>query len=1049
MNKLKSKIVILGLLVAMLSCLVLLSGCGEASLSEIYVGKDGLPKKVTYVEGQDLDLTGGVLTTVNDDGTTGSVPLTADTVSVTGFDNAKLGKQTLTVTYNGKTTTFDVTVVARFTAENFEPNYFVGDVFDKTKGRVKIYRDNGTSFYLNINDDAVTVTAFDSTKAGKSTVTLKCNASDGSEYTGSFEVTVHDIAELEFKAPTKKVYNSHEAFDFKGGYFTVKAGGGSNFSKYVNITENMMTGFSPSTVTEANLTTPVHQTVIFIYAGQQFEFPVEIYYSGVYYIENAIKEMTNAKFDWTQEDLEVPASLGEKALEALKQYYALSVFDQGLIDEEAFENVVRPAAVYLHGLYLKEFERFSEVFFLSNSGFSIIARSYAGVEAACQCLKNPDDAFNVYAELLRDVYDDFGEVSYTETKKLSNMIFVHTEEYNDSLITSFTYMLELYDMLKVIPDEWNNQTLSDNAETIMNTVTKIANSGYAGHGNIQLYKLVSNWRTKDDLVEIIYSYYMYVMENGTEEVKTDLWKTVPMPGPMGDWYMALARAATDASNMKTYKDSKAYLYDVSMFMYYHMQAVKLTQEIKADPESLYYDIYTLLNGDLSLDKDATGAEYGYFYHMSGAMDSENVQILWNEYLEILDVFLNNSAVSVKEYSKDFQEIFYALSMLSPAELYDFLSSLHFQYNTAHGTSMVLDCREGVKSYFTYVLAIYYSTVTPESTFDIFEKLLLAMENYALIGQKETALEDFKALMAEIKQDYDALSDADEKIFDDWYGVCYEKYLLIYELETGSKTAELGAYAPQFNELRSLIDVFNEVLVKISDAETTDDRKNELVPVLFAIYEKADALRREILASGNQELVETFNTLLYLFGETESTLDRKVCEMRKIFVAYLTYSNRTINEKNYRAWNVYAASKIDEFLVDSVYLIIQGYKQAAVENVGNVPQLMNTLRTMDAYDRYVFMLLGFGNTYYAGAEVYYNSVYNNAEAVKAMMEAEAACLVYMGEGTEESATEFTAKFEAIKALYEALADKAAFNQCFEDSYKLCLAQYEEMKAESAA
>ena len=58
MNNLKSKIVILGILAAMLSCLLLLSGCGEATLSEIYVGKDGMPKKVTYVVGQELDLTG-------------------------------------------------------------------------------------------------------------------------------------------------------------------------------------------------------------------------------------------------------------------------------------------------------------------------------------------------------------------------------------------------------------------------------------------------------------------------------------------------------------------------------------------------------------------------------------------------------------------------------------------------------------------------------------------------------------------------------------------------------------------------------------------------------------------------------------------------------------------------------------------------------------------------------------------------------------------------------------------------------------------------------
>lgn len=56
------------------------------------------PTKTEYLEGKDeLDVTGGKVILHYNDGTTEEIVMTAD--MVTGFDNTKLGKQTLTVTY--------------------------------------------------------------------------------------------------------------------------------------------------------------------------------------------------------------------------------------------------------------------------------------------------------------------------------------------------------------------------------------------------------------------------------------------------------------------------------------------------------------------------------------------------------------------------------------------------------------------------------------------------------------------------------------------------------------------------------------------------------------------------------------------------------------------------------------------------------------------------------------------------------------------------------------------------------------------------------------
>ena len=68
------------------------------------------PTKTTYTAGDELDLTGIVITATYNDETTATV--SSDDVTVTGFDSEAAGTQTITVTYEGKTATFEVTVEA-------------------------------------------------------------------------------------------------------------------------------------------------------------------------------------------------------------------------------------------------------------------------------------------------------------------------------------------------------------------------------------------------------------------------------------------------------------------------------------------------------------------------------------------------------------------------------------------------------------------------------------------------------------------------------------------------------------------------------------------------------------------------------------------------------------------------------------------------------------------------------------------------------------------------------------------------------------------------
>ncbi len=68
------------------------------------------PTKLFYLQGsENLNLSGGQITLLYDDETTGVTGITAD--MVTGFDSTELGEKTLTITYGGKTTTLTIYIV--------------------------------------------------------------------------------------------------------------------------------------------------------------------------------------------------------------------------------------------------------------------------------------------------------------------------------------------------------------------------------------------------------------------------------------------------------------------------------------------------------------------------------------------------------------------------------------------------------------------------------------------------------------------------------------------------------------------------------------------------------------------------------------------------------------------------------------------------------------------------------------------------------------------------------------------------------------------------
>ena len=88
------------------------------TLDKIVLGGDA---KTKYQQGEQLDLTGLVVTAVYSDGTTKEIPYGEGGYTVSGYDANKVGKQTITITYGGKTAEFEVTVEKKQTTDPENP----------------------------------------------------------------------------------------------------------------------------------------------------------------------------------------------------------------------------------------------------------------------------------------------------------------------------------------------------------------------------------------------------------------------------------------------------------------------------------------------------------------------------------------------------------------------------------------------------------------------------------------------------------------------------------------------------------------------------------------------------------------------------------------------------------------------------------------------------------------------------------------------------------------------------------------------------------------
>ena len=256
-----------------------------------------IPSKTEYIQNYEkLDPTGGKLEIEYNDTSKETKDITSEMIS--GFDNTKLGKQKLTVTYEGKTVEYEVNIVAKQIKAirikkipekvEYTQNY---DVLDTAGGELEIvYNDTSTSL-IEITSEMVK--GFDNTKLGKQTLRV--------EYEGKtveYEVTIVEkkIVSIKMeKLPQKEKYiQNYEEIDLTGG--TIEITYNDETKEEIKIQKEMISGFDNSKLGK--------QKIIVSYGEYETEFDVEIEAKSVVKVE-IIKKPNKVEYIQDEENIEV------------------------------------------------------------------------------------------------------------------------------------------------------------------------------------------------------------------------------------------------------------------------------------------------------------------------------------------------------------------------------------------------------------------------------------------------------------------------------------------------------------------------------------------------------------------------------------------------------------------------------------------------------------------------------------------------------------------------------------------------------------------------
>lgn len=985
-SKIKSYLSVLLLMMLVITCVFAFASCGKKKnkVNQIYVDNAHAPR-LTYVQGQELDLQKGILTAeVGKKSEATLISMTDSSISVSGYNKDTLGTQHLIVSYGGKTTTITVNVIPRIVVEGYESAYFTGDTLNKVKGKLKVAKDDATTFMVSFDDPRVSFSTLDSATPGEKSVTVTYK--DGSaSYSTSYNVLVYDAASstIEIVYPKKTSYGNHEAeLDFTGGYITIKGGSNGKLEKHVDLTEAEVTGYDPSAVNLNNTT--VDQTITISYLGKTFTYTIKLKYSNVSLVQDYLAIIN--EIDLESENLTITNEQKIASWNAVSEYLALKDAEKAIFSEDDVNTILRVASICVTELYLEEFKNYEQTLNVTKEGVVFVCDSYENTLRDRTKLKDSSELLNRYASVLRTLLADHSDLVVRDNKKVSDEVFVIPENVQKNIVDALSHMISLYEDLAIIPTDWTIDKLKQmDADSDMTKWAEprlyrarvdIATASYFQSGQSYIYNLLSKWREKDDFFEIIYSYFRYCYYDTEEEAVQGilaLLDTVPWPKTINTWYSNWYTVMNYSSTIEAaFKEdpSKVFLTDLTPYNYYFASMIEMASEINANKESdpLTAELYYRIAGDTRI-RQARNKGYGLL-KLRGFLVDETTGFseAWSTYLELVKLYAKGSlvneegAIITQGYEEQYEAVMNKLFELSPLELHEFLGSINFYYGKTNSevltlTPQVQEVDGKTQSIYLSTLATlmnaYYIATFDEAEFEMFEKLLIAMESYARINKIESAKATFITNMAQVITAYDALKAQNKTaLFDSKMGAGYDKYVKLYNAILAETNIAVSEEAlNQINKLLAaavkLETIRDYLIAESSKPEEERSIRNEAYMVLFALYENTRYayLTLTNMAKSDEELRLALYQNTYEYDGAQLTIEEIFGKVGNYFWNYaITIPDISVTEGEakytYPFYDIYIGTGITEFLLNAADMLyaqfyesnVSAFSETAFKNV---------------------------------------------------------------------------------------------------------------------
>jgi len=186
------------------------------------------PTKLTYVQNKEnLDLSGGIITIAYNDETTENINMDSEQVTVTGFDNKNIGKNTVALTYQSKTVELEIEIIEEDKAEN---SNLLNANSDIKQIKAYYFTNNSQKDYTlidveinnierNLNNDKVEYYYYLSTVKDEKNITEWVKIKEEQNFSNKLQFTIDskDISNYEDISKENVIYLYIKEVGIKGG----------------------------------------------------------------------------------------------------------------------------------------------------------------------------------------------------------------------------------------------------------------------------------------------------------------------------------------------------------------------------------------------------------------------------------------------------------------------------------------------------------------------------------------------------------------------------------------------------------------------------------------------------------------------------------------------------------------------------------------------------------------------------------------------------------------------------------------------------------------